>query len=68
MDPPHAVSVVGLGPEAMMLAEKRVLYALERFADGLATGKWAGYPNRTCWASLPGWMESQWLEIETREQ
>jgi len=64
--PPYALSVIGLGPDAMVLAEKRVLYALEAWRDGLATQDWIGYPRRTAYASLPPWIEAQWLEKELR--
>ncbi len=64
--PPYALSVVSLGPDAMMLAEKRVIYALEQWRAGLKAGDWVGYPRRTCWASLPPYIEAAWLEKESR--
>ena len=63
---PYALAVVGLGPDAMTLAEKKILYALEVWRASLATNKWAGYPRRTCWASLPMSHEAWWLEKELR--
>lgn len=62
--PPYAVSVVGLGPDALMLAEKKVLYALETWRTCLETGEWPGYAARTCWATLPTWEETRWLTKE----
>ncbi len=64
--PPYAVSVISLGPDALTLAEKRVLYALELWSECLASNDWSGYPRRTAYASLPPWVESQWLEKELR--
>jgi hypothetical protein len=64
--PPYALSVVGLGPDALTLAEKKVLYAIERWQVCLEAGEWPGYPRRTCYASLPAWQESWWLEREMR--
>ena len=64
--PPYALSVVGLGPDALLLAEKKCLYALEVWRAGLATGDWPGYPTRTAWATLPAWEEARWLEKELR--
>lgn len=64
--PPYALSVISLGPDAMMLAEKRVIYALEQWRAGLKAGDWVGYPRRTCWASLPPYIEAAWLEKESR--
>ena len=65
--PPYALSVVGLGPDALMLAEKKCLYALETWRECLRTGEWPGYPSRTCYASLPMAHEAWWLTKETRE-
>lgn len=64
--PPYALSVVTLGPDAMTLAEKKVLYAMEHWARGLAKDEWTGYSRRLCYARLPAWHESWWLEKELR--
>jgi hypothetical protein len=64
--PPYALSVIGLGPDALLLAEKKLLYALELWRDCLASGRWPGYPPRTCWASLPIAHEAWWLDKELR--
>lgn len=61
---PYALSVVTLGPDAMVLAEKKVLYAIELWRECLKSDKWPAYPNRTAYASLPTWVESAWLEKE----
>lgn len=63
--PPHALSVIALGPDAMTIAEKKVLFALEAWAKCRRTGKWPGYPTRTCWAELPPWEEQKWLLKES---
>lgn len=64
--PPYALSVIGLAPSAMVLAEKRVLYALEAWRRGLDSGDWISYPRRTAYAELPPWIEAAWLEKELR--
>jgi hypothetical protein len=64
--PPYALSVVGLGPDALLLGEKKVLWALEHWQACLEAGEWPGYPSRTCYASLPAWQEAWWLEKEMR--
>jgi hypothetical protein len=63
---PYALSVVALGPDAMMLAEKKVLYAIELWRECLASNRWPAYPTQTAYASLPTWIESAWLEKEMR--
>lgn len=62
--PPFALSVIGLSPEAMALAQKKVGRALALWRECLATGRWPAYPARTCWADLPPWEEARWLERE----
>lgn len=61
---PYALSVLALGPDAMTLAEKRVLYAIEHWGACLKSGKWPGYPTRTAYATLPPWIEAQWIAKE----
>ena len=62
--PPYAVSVIALNPDAMFLAEKKCLYAIEQFREAMASGDWRGYPRRTAYATLPAWEEARWLEKE----
>ena len=64
--PPYALSVISLGPDALTLAQKKVLYALEVWRDCQQSGVWPTYARRTCWASLPPWVEAAWLEKELR--
>jgi PDDEXK-like domain of unknown function (DUF3799) len=64
--PPYALAVIGLGPDALVLAEKKCLYALDLWKASLAANKWDGYPKRTCWASLPMAHEAWWLDKEMR--
>lgn len=65
--PPYALSVIALGPDAAVIAEKKRQYAVERWQDCRARDVWPTYPDRTCYAALPGWMEAWWCEKETRE-
>lgn len=64
---PYALAVVALGPDALMLAEKKVHFAIECWRDCLTRNVWPTYPNRTAYASLPPWIESAWLEKEVRD-
>jgi hypothetical protein len=65
--PPYALSVIALGPDAMTIAEKKRLYALERWDECQRENAWPGYPTRTCWAELPPWEEAKWLGRELEE-
>jgi hypothetical protein len=64
--PPYALAVIGLGPDALVLAEKKCLYALDRWRDARRRNHWPGYAARTCWATLPMAHEAWWLEKEMR--
>ena len=64
--PPYALSVIALGPDAMMLAEKKVRYALEQWRTCLRSDRWPSYPTQTAYVSLPPWIETAWLEKELR--
>jgi len=62
--PPYALSVISLNPDALLLAEKKCLYALEHWREAMRTKRWPGYPRRTCYATLPPIHEAWWLEKE----
>lgn len=66
--PPYAVSVHGILPAALELANDKVTWAIRKWRDCLAADRWPGYPSRVCWHEAPGWSEAQWLEREAREQ
>lgn len=64
--PPYALAVISLGPDALVLAQKKILFALDAWRRGLESGRWDGYPRQTCYAALPPWHEAEWLEKELR--
>jgi len=63
---PYAASVIALNPDAMLLAEKKCIYAIEKWREARASNDWRGYPRRTAYATLPAWHEAWWLEKEMR--
>jgi PDDEXK-like domain of unknown function (DUF3799) len=63
---PFAVSVIALNPDALLLAEKKCLYAIEQWREARASNDWRGYPRRTAFAVLPPAHEAWWLEKELR--
>ena len=65
---PYALSVIGLAPDALALAERKVAYALVLWRHCLTLDTWPGYPTQTCWASAPPWEEARWGEQEYRMQ
>jgi len=60
--PPYALSVIGLAPSALDLAERKVEWAIRAWGQCLKSDRFPGYPTRTCWAELPPWEEARWLE------
>jgi hypothetical protein len=63
-EPPYLVSTLALAPSTALLAEKKRLYALEAWRNGLRKNSWPGYPKRTAYVELPSWHETLWLEKE----
>lgn len=66
--PPYAMSVISPGPAAVELGNAKVDRALELWRTCLATDEWPSYPTQVCYADVPGWEESRWLEREAREE
>lgn len=64
--PPYALSVVSLGPAALSMANAQVEYAISKWGECLASGKFPGYVDRVAYVDLPSWEESRWLEKETQ--
>jgi hypothetical protein len=64
---PYALSVIGLGPDVLVLGEKKRLRAVELWGKCLESGTWPGYPAQVCTAELPPWVEAQWMAREYHE-
>jgi hypothetical protein len=65
--PPYALSVVGLGPDVLTLARKKIDYALDLWRKCLTDDDWPAYEQRVCYAELPAYEEARWLEKEEME-
>lgn len=66
-EPPYALSVIGLTPAAIDLADRKMDEALDIWAWCLKNDKWPGYPARTAYVDPPVYAERQWLEREERK-
>jgi hypothetical protein len=64
---PYALSVVSPGPDVLVIGEKKVRYALHVWRQCLKSDLWPAYPTRVCYATVPAYEESRWLEKELRE-
>lgn len=67
VNPPYALSVISPGPDVLALGAAKVDYAIARWRECLTTDSWPGFPTRVCYADLPGYEETRWLEKTTRE-
>jgi hypothetical protein len=66
--PPYALSVISLGPDVLAVGESKVKHAIRRWSECMASSEWPGYPARVCYAALPAYEESRWMEREAREE
>lgn len=66
-EPPYAISVVSLAPDALALANKKIDWALKTWAMCLRNDAWPAYDQRIAYAEAPPWIESAWLSRELRE-
>ncbi|EHM01193.1 hypothetical protein HMPREF9946_02197 [Acetobacteraceae bacterium AT-5844] len=67
-DPPHALSIVALGPELVLLGEERMRIACELWAQCLRDNQWSGYPPFVTRLDAPGYLTLRWEEKKAREQ
>lgn len=61
-EPPYAVSVVSPSQSVLELANAKVEWAIERWAECLEADEWPGYPPQVVHAELPEWAHARWLE------
>lgn len=65
--PPYLLSVIALDPDALDIAARDVVRALDIWGACMRTGEWPGYPTRTCYIGSPPWREAMKLEREMRD-
>lgn len=64
---PFALSVIGLMPGALELADRQVARAIEIWRECRRANRWPGYPKRTCWIDAPEYHEARLMAREERE-
>lgn len=67
-EPPYALSLIGLAPEAVDFAQMRMRRATELWGHCLRTGQFPGYATRPVYADLPPWVQTRWLERQYYEE
>lgn len=58
--PPFALSVIGMTPATLDLANRKVEYALRLWRECIERDRWPGYPQVTCYAEPPPWELARW--------
>lgn len=68
VQPPFAVSFVGMTPELEAYASERMDLAVRKWRACLDSDDWPAYSKRICYADLPPWITSAWEERKLMEQ
>jgi hypothetical protein len=55
IEPPHAVSFIGMSPALVELGMRKAHRAIGIWRECMASGKWPGYGNRVLYAEPPEW-------------
>ena len=53
--PPYLCSFIALSPAFMEMANQKVIRGMDLWRSCMASGEWAGYPKRVCYAEPPPW-------------
>lgn len=64
---PYLCSVNALGPDLEVLGAKQLEFALDLWDRCRMAGEWPGYSTLTAYASLPPWIEDEWLRREMEQ-
>lgn len=57
LEPPHACSFVGVGPELLAIGQAVVESGLKRWRECMESGVWPGYASAIHWAEAPAWLQ-----------
>jgi hypothetical protein len=58
--PPYALSVIGVVPGILEIANQKIEEALSIWRQCMKTNTWPGYPPFTHYVELPPWLATQW--------
>lgn len=65
--PPYVVTVVSPKADVLAHGQSKVEQAIRLWRRCLAEDRWPGYTDRVCYAELPAWEDTRWLEKAERE-
>ena len=61
---PYTCSLVTISEAGMTIGRKQATYAIRRWQQCMATGRWPAYPKHRVALAPPPWVESKWLTRE----
>ncbi|MDP8997743.1 MAG: PD-(D/E)XK nuclease-like domain-containing protein [Pseudomonadota bacterium] len=67
IEPPYCCSLLQISEGGMTIGRKQITFAIRQWADCMKTNIWPGYPLVPHTASVPPWIERQWLERENND-
>ena len=65
---PFAVSVFGLSPDALRLADAKVEFAVRKWRQAISSGVWEGYPSEVCYVESPAFDQVAFVDREVRDR
>lgn len=64
---PYLCSLVAPDPAQVALGHAKLEHAARIWRKCMASGKWAGYPDRICWVAPQPWEMARWEEMEAMQ-
>ena len=68
IEAPYACQLVELDEATMTIARKQVMHAIALWRRCVADNQWPGYPAAVQRATMPAWLQQQWLNREIAEE
>lgn len=67
-EPPYALSVIELWPEAVKMADAKAEEAIDWWGWCLKRDRWPGYPSRVAYVQAPVWQEKRFEDRQMRNR
>ena len=68
IEPPYAVSFIGMPPAMVELGTRKVERAIAIWNACMASGQWPAYSNRVLWPEVPAYVMARWDEQEMEDE
>lgn len=67
IEPPYAVSFIGMPPTMVELGARKVEHAIAIWRTCMANDQWPAYSPRVLWPEVPAWIMARWDEQEMED-